>query len=507
MRPILEPKYDTGRSNSDNITNIAVPAPTPGVTPNFVPPVFDVNTVAPRPGQPAIATVELFRSTTADRPVHPGGDDRLHRQPGHGDRRQPRGAAPRPVRSTRPSITRPTRSTRPASRAASRPRWRSWSTRSRRRRLPAPTLDPASNTGLVKSQNITNVTNPTFDATNLLPGEQLFLYRSSNGKPAILVGTGPINNTSAAISATVTDTAGAVPDGVYQYYRRPAGHRRQHQQLQPGRRGDDQHHDPRQADHRPPGVRRHGPAVAPQRHQRQHAALRRHRAVQRRDQLPGRHRQRRDGRPCSATTYPAANGTYLAQITSPLADGVYTLVARTTNQAGNFSYSAPLTITIKHTGPQIAPTLSILPADDTGIKGDGVTANHSPRFTGTTDPGDTVTLYVLINGVLSAPPGHDHLVHDQRVVHLPAAVRPDRRDDPARRPDQRHRQQQGPAQPALDGPDHHRRRRLPRHRGRPAHRLPARPTRPTRPGTSGPCRSTPRPAATSRSSTTSTATA
>ena len=98
-----------------------------------------------------------------------------------------------------------------------------------------------------------------------------------------------------------------------------------------------------------------------------------------------------------------ANGTYAAQIVGPIADGTYTLVARTTNLAGTPNYSAPLTITIKATGPQIVPSLSILPADDTGIKGDGITANHRPRFTGVTDKGDTVTLYAIVNGVLSAP--------------------------------------------------------------------------------------------------------
>ena len=43
------------------------------------------------------------------------------------------------------------------------------------------------------------------------------------------------------------------------------------------------------------------------------------------------------------------------------------------------------------------------------------------------------------------PAGHGHLVHDQRLVHLPAPVQPDRRDDPARRPGDRHRRQQGAA--------------------------------------------------------------
>ncbi len=101
-----------------------------------------------------------------------------------------------------------------------------------------------------------------------------------------------------------------------------------------------------------------------------------------------------------ATTTPSANGSYQVPLAYSLPDGMYTLVARTRNLAGTPNYSAPLTVTIKATGPQITPTLMLLPASDTGIKGDGVTANHRPVFTGVTDPGDTVTIYSLVNGVL-----------------------------------------------------------------------------------------------------------
>ena len=45
-----------------------MPAPTPGSTPNFVSPVFDVNTVAPTGSQPAITTVQLFRATSPNGP-------------------------------------------------------------------------------------------------------------------------------------------------------------------------------------------------------------------------------------------------------------------------------------------------------------------------------------------------------------------------------------------------------------------------------------------------------
>jgi hypothetical protein len=105
----------------------------------------------------------------------------------------------------------------------------------------------------------------------------------------------------------------------------------------------------------------------------------------------------------SAPVYPAANGTYLAQVNPALADGVYTVEAVSFNVAGTPSFSAPLTVTIKHNGPKIPPNLTLSSSTDTGTKGDGVTSNHAPKFVGTTDPGDVVSLYVLINGVLTGP--------------------------------------------------------------------------------------------------------
>ena len=268
--------------------------------------------------------------------------------------------------------------------------------------LPAPTLDPASNSGLVKSQNITNVTKPTFDATNLLPNEQLFLYRSSNGKPPILVGTGPINNTSAAIPATVTDTVGAVPDGVYQYFvvqQDLAGNISNFSMpitvtintavptaptinlLTSDDSGLPSH--PNVTNVRTPHFNGTAQFNAGTNFPLDILNV-----------VTGQ---------VLATTFPAANGTYLAQVTTPLPDGVYTLIARTRNLAGTPSYSTPLVVTIKGTGPMIPPNLQLFQADDTGIIGDGVTSNHNPRFTGVTDPGDTVTLYALVNGKLLGP--------------------------------------------------------------------------------------------------------
>ena len=98
-----------------------------------------------------------------------------------------------------------------------------------------------------------------------------------------------------------------------------------------------------------------------------------------------------------------ANGNYSIQIGLPngLPDGSYTVQAIATNNLGSTT-SAPFSFTVKTHGPTIAPTLNILPADDTGIKGDGITAARRPRFTGTTDPGVNVQLINASNGAVLA---------------------------------------------------------------------------------------------------------
>ena len=60
--------YDSGRSQTDNITNFSIPLPTPGATPNFKGPLFDVATVPPPANQPATVTVELLELTSPNGP-------------------------------------------------------------------------------------------------------------------------------------------------------------------------------------------------------------------------------------------------------------------------------------------------------------------------------------------------------------------------------------------------------------------------------------------------------
>ena len=168
----------------------------------------------------------------------------------------------------------------------------------------------------------------------------------------------------------------------------------------------------------------------------------------------------------------------------------------------------PLTVTIKATGPQIVPTLSIL-AGRRHRRSRGTASpptagpGSSARPTRATPSRSTPS----INGQLSGPQATDHLLDDQRVVPAPAPLQPDRRQHPAGGPGHRHRRQQGAAQPGPEPSGSSPSPATTSTPGPPSSPSSARPPRPTTSGTSGSSRSTPPPAATSRSSTTSTATA
>ena len=272
---------------------------------------------------------------------------------------------------------------------------------------PAPTaltLDPSTNSGLNPAANITNSTHPLFDVTGVLPGDYIELFRSIGGSTPILVGTSAVGATQ------VRDTAGVPADGVYLY-----------KAAQVSAVGDVSPFSPAIAvtiNTTTPRAPTIGLVTSDDSGLPQHPNVTNVRlphfsgtaaynagANFPLDILLVTNGNNAAGIPVTLTTYPSANGTYLAQTNpaKPFADGTYTLVARTKNLAGTPSYSAPLTITIKGIGPGTPSVLAILPADDTGIKGDGVTANHSPSFTGTADPGVTVNLYAQSNGQLLGP--------------------------------------------------------------------------------------------------------
>jgi len=80
-----------------------------------------------------------------------------------------------------------------------------------------------------------------------------------------------------------------------------------------------------------------------------------------------------------------------------LADGTYVVQAVATNAFGSTN-GAPFTFRVKTSVPTTVPTLILNPADDTGVKGDGVTAARTPHFTGTADPNAKIVLYRTGNG-------------------------------------------------------------------------------------------------------------
>lgn len=95
-----------------------------------------------------------------------------------------------------------------------------------------------------------------------------------------------------------------------------------------------------------------------------------------------------------------ANGNYSITV-GPLADGRYTFQVQASNAFG-VGNSLQLTVTIDTQGPSLVPTLNILPDDDTGIKGDGVTASTRPRLVGVAEPGTLVEILDSNNLILIA---------------------------------------------------------------------------------------------------------
>ena len=79
--------------------------------------------------------------------------------------------------------------------------------------------------------------------------------------------------------------------------------------------------------------------------------------------------------------------------TSALSDGAHLIVAQANDLAGNQATSNPLTITIDTSAPAAPSVPDLTAASDTGISNsDNVTKNTTPTFSGTAEPGATVTL-------------------------------------------------------------------------------------------------------------------
>lgn len=82
-----------------------------------------------------------------------------------------------------------------------------------------------------------------------------------------------------------------------------------------------------------------------------------------------------------------------------LGDGTYHVQTVATNAHGSTVSTTDLTFQIKHNAPTTAVKIGLGnngvddASDDTGIVGDWVTSNHSPRFTGTAEPNAQVQIY------------------------------------------------------------------------------------------------------------------
>lgn len=101
-----------------------------------------------------------------------------------------------------------------------------------------------------------------------------------------------------------------------------------------------------------------------------------------------------DGTTVLGTTTADGSGAWTITA-SALSDGVHTLTAKVTDDAGNTgAASTPLSVTIDTTAPSAPGAMDLDSGSDTGISNsDNVTSDTSPTFNGTAEANSTVTLY------------------------------------------------------------------------------------------------------------------
>jgi subtilisin-like proprotein convertase family protein len=98
----------------------------------------------------------------------------------------------------------------------------------------------------------------------------------------------------------------------------------------------------------------------------------------------------------------ASNGTYTVQPSAPLANGTYALRVQDEDIAGNISDPSPaLTLTILNQSPA-KPTIMLVPSDDSS-HGQDITNVKQPRVEGVATPGLTVVLINSSNAVVAGP--------------------------------------------------------------------------------------------------------
>lgn len=102
------------------------------------------------------------------------------------------------------------------------------------------------------------------------------------------------------------------------------------------------------------------------------------------------------------TSATAAGGVFTVAIASPLADGTHAFRAVATDAAGNVGLPGPsTTVTISTALPARLAAPALIPADDTGTVGDGMTAVRRLRIAGTAAPGARVE-WIAANGAVLA---------------------------------------------------------------------------------------------------------
>ncbi len=88
-----------------------------------------------------------------------------------------------------------------------------------------------------------------------------------------------------------------------------------------------------------------------------------------------------------------AGGAYTVSPSSPLASGTYSLTVQDIDVAGNVSTpSGAFSLTIQTSVLPAPSTPALLPADDSGVLGDGVTNVKQPRLVGTAVASGTIEL-------------------------------------------------------------------------------------------------------------------
>jgi hypothetical protein len=103
------------------------------------------------------------------------------------------------------------------------------------------------------------------------------------------------------------------------------------------------------------------------------------------------------------TAIVSSGGSYSVIPTNPLADGTYILQAQAIDAADNASPLSPaITLTIDTTPPLAPSTPTLLPADDTGTLGDGITTVKQPHLIGTAEANATLKLVDTTGDVLGS---------------------------------------------------------------------------------------------------------